>query len=125
MSYIDATTYDGYRGRKYFPELDGLRALSVLLVVGIAPCTTARPGTGPFPGRLPRRHPVLRAERLPDHARWPLREEEARGRLSLAAFYVRRCCRILPLYYLTLAAYCLLVFGLEAGANLVKTLSNT
>ena len=36
---------------------------------------------------------------------------------------MRRCCRILPLYYLTLAAYCLLVFGLDAGAVQVRPLT--
>ena len=33
------------------------------------------------------------------------REETARGALSLRSFYVRRACRILPLYYLMLLAY--------------------
>ncbi len=42
-----------------------------------------------------------------------LREEHAHGRVSLAAFYVRRTFRILPLYYLTLALYCVLLLGLE------------
>jgi peptidoglycan/LPS O-acetylase OafA/YrhL len=42
-----------------------------------------------------------------------LREEQARGRVSLAGFYVRRIFRILPLYYLTLALYCVLLLGLK------------
>ena len=121
MSYIDATTYDGYRGRKYFPELDGLRALSVLLVItchlnygpaGNWACLAGFRGVTLFF--------VLSGFLITTLA---LREEEARGRLSLAAFYVRRCCRILPLYYLTLAAYCLLVFGLDAGAVQVRPLT--
>ena len=45
-----------------------------------------------------------------------LREETRFGRLSLAAFYVRRSFRILPPYYVTLAVYCLLIFGLGVSA---------
>jgi peptidoglycan/LPS O-acetylase OafA/YrhL len=41
-----------------------------------------------------------------------LREEEVRGKVSLAAFYIRRACRILPLYYLVLGTYVFLILGL-------------
>jgi peptidoglycan/LPS O-acetylase OafA/YrhL len=46
-----------------------------------------------------------------------LREERARGALSLKAFYVRRALRILPPYYCVLGVYCLLIFGLGVGAE--------
>ena len=121
MSNADAAAYEAYQGRKYFPELDGLRALSVLLVItfhlndGVAgswACLAGFRGVTLFF--------VLSGFLITTLA---LREEAARGRLSLAAFYVRRCCRILPLYYLILAAYCLLIFGSEAGAGQVKPLA--
>jgi len=40
-----------------------------------------------------------------------LREEDDSGSVSLKAFYVRRACRIFPLYYLVLAIYIVLVIG--------------
>jgi peptidoglycan/LPS O-acetylase OafA/YrhL len=104
--------YDGYLARKHVPELDGLRGWSILLVIGA---------------------------HMPDHTHWgwlggrfgvavffvlsgylittlALREEARRGVLCLRAFYVRRCFRIFPLYYLALAIYCfyILVLGIHA-----------
>jgi len=120
MSYIDATAYDGYRGRKYFLELDGLRALSVLFVIthhlpedawGNWQWLAGARGVAVFF--------VLSGFLITTLA---LREEDRRGRLCLAAFYVRRCCRIFPLYYLTLAVYCLSILGLSLGADQVKPL---
>jgi peptidoglycan/LPS O-acetylase OafA/YrhL len=46
-----------------------------------------------------------------------LREEQSEGRLSLTAFYVRRCCRLFPLYYLILGFYCLMLLGLGRGTE--------
>ncbi len=47
-----------------------------------------------------------------------LREESARGRLSLSAFYVRRCFRILPAYYSVLGLY--IVFLLLMPISLLE-----
>jgi len=41
-----------------------------------------------------------------------LREEHDTGGISLPAFYVRRAFRLLPIYYLILAVYCVLILGI-------------
>ena len=49
-----------------------------------------------------------------------LREEEARGRVNLKAFYVRRLMRLTPLYYLVLCTYLVLTFASHAPAALER-----
>lgn len=119
----DPRTYSEYLGRKYMPELDGLRAISVLLVVSVHLHATALwewlggwQGVSIFF--------VLSGYLITSLA---LREESKRGQLSLGAFYIRRSFRIFPLYYLTLGVYCLLIFGLrmnydEKGFLLAKAM---
>jgi peptidoglycan/LPS O-acetylase OafA/YrhL len=102
-------SFADYQSRKYLPELDGLRAISVLLVVSVHlhdfeavwKWLAGWQGVTVFF--------VLSGYLITTLS---LREEGQRGTLSLAAFYVRRSLRIFPLYYLTLAAYCGLIFGL-------------
>jgi peptidoglycan/LPS O-acetylase OafA/YrhL len=98
-----------YLAQSYFPVLDGLRALCVLLVVTVHLYDLpwlwkwfagARGVTVFF---------VLSGYLITTLA---LREEQRRGRLALTAFYLRRSCRIFPLYYLTLGVYALLILGL-------------
>jgi peptidoglycan/LPS O-acetylase OafA/YrhL len=115
------TAYDAYLRRKYIPELDGLRALSVLLVI-----TAHMYAVGPSWGLLAGHRGVAIFFVLSGYliTTLALREEAARDRLSLAAFYVRRCCRILPLYYLTLALYCVLVYALPTSRHLRAPLSD-
>jgi peptidoglycan/LPS O-acetylase OafA/YrhL len=112
MSHIEPhAAHEAYLERTYFPELDGLRALSVLLVIAFHSgerwswLAGFRGVTIFF---------VLSGYLITTLA---LREESKHGRLSLSAFYVRRCFRIFPLYYFTLVVYCLLIFGLGAGAR--------
>ncbi|MFF0904440.1 UNVERIFIED_CONTAM: acyltransferase [Kocuria sp. CPCC 205316] len=97
--------------RKYFDELNGLRAISVLLVftVHLEPNFWHRlhGGTGVsifF---------VLSGYLITTLA---LREETKAGKIDLKAFYLRRLFRIYPVYFAVLAAYCilLLVVGLQA-----------
>jgi peptidoglycan/LPS O-acetylase OafA/YrhL len=98
-----------YLGRKYLPELDGLRAISVLLVVSVHlhdfeavwKWLAGWQGVTVFF--------VLSGYLITTLA---LREEGQRGSLSLAAFYIRRSLRIFPLYFFVLAVYCGLIFGL-------------
>jgi peptidoglycan/LPS O-acetylase OafA/YrhL len=49
-----------------------------------------------------------------------LHEEEARGRLDFAAFYIRRMFRIVPLYSVVLAAYVVLILGLKVSPEKVE-----
>jgi peptidoglycan/LPS O-acetylase OafA/YrhL len=103
------SSYADYQSRKYLPELDGLRAISVLLVVSVHlhdfeavwKWLAGWQGVTVFF--------VLSGYLITTLS---LREEAQRGGVSLAAFYVRRSLRIFPLYYLILAAYCVLIFGL-------------
>ena len=43
-----------------------------------------------------------------------VREKEKYGKISYPKFFMRRLLRIFPLYYLTLAIYCILVLALES-----------
>ena len=54
-----------------------------------------------------------------------LREEKARGRLDFAAFYIRRACRIFPLYYLVLAVHIVLIFGLKMFSDKAQMFART
>ena len=106
------SAFESYRARRYFPELDGVRALCVLLVVTVHLYDAHERWWWLAGARGVTVFFVLSGYLITSLG---LREEAERGTLSLAAFYVRRCCRLLPLYYLTLAAYCVLIFGLGVG----------
>lgn len=115
LSYSEPAQHTTYLGRKYFPELDGLRAISVLLVISVHlyDSTTwwhwlsgARGVTIFF---------ILSGYLITTLA---LREEDQHGRLSLLAFFIRRTCRIFPMYYLVLGLHCLLIFGLGISSHL-------
>src|SRR5687768_10412193 len=101
-------THRQYLDRKYLDELDGLRALSVLMVVTVH--MHDKPviwhWLGGWQGVTI--FFVLSGYLITMLA---LKEEAKRGSLSLSAFYIRRSFRIFPLYYLVLALYCLLIFG--------------
>lgn len=98
-------TYEQYGARKYIPELDGARGFGVLTVVAwhmhdkVWEWLGGTNSVGAFF--------VLSGYLITWLA---LREEGKRGALSLKAFYIRRACRILPLYYLVLAGYCVIFF---------------
>jgi peptidoglycan/LPS O-acetylase OafA/YrhL len=105
-------THEEYGARRYFPELDGVRAVSVLLV---------------FTTHLD----VLFWERLHGSTgvtfffvlsgylitTLALREEHRSGRLGLGSFYTRRVFRIYPLYVLVLGIYCVLILGLGMAGD--------
>ncbi len=92
------------------PELDGLRAISILMVI------TAHLGDGVWHwfngGFGVTVFFVLSGYLITMLA---LREEEQRGRLDIRAFYTRRVFRIFPLYYLVLAGYVVLILGLKVA----------
>jgi peptidoglycan/LPS O-acetylase OafA/YrhL len=102
--------YAEYRDERHFTALDGLRAVSVLLVVlaharGREDWLWIRGANGVTVFF------VLSGYLITTLA---LREEAVRGRIDLGAFYLRRTFRILPMYYLTLAIYCVLVLVVHA-----------
>ena len=91
-------TFERYKARKRIKELDGLRAIAVLLVVTVhmhdKVWTRLNGGLGVVIFF------VLSGYLITMLA---LREEEARGGLDFTAFYIRRTFRIFPLYYVVLA----------------------
>jgi peptidoglycan/LPS O-acetylase OafA/YrhL len=95
-----------YQARKYVPELDGVRALSVVGVIGSHMAINSgwhwlSGGLGVYVFF------VLSGYLITTLA---LREERAIGHLSYKAFYVRRTLRIFPLYYAAVLVYCGLLF---------------
>jgi peptidoglycan/LPS O-acetylase OafA/YrhL len=97
-----------YATRAYAPELDGLRAIAVLLVIACHVQGQAFAALSGFLGVTV--FFVLSGYLITTLA---LREEAQRGRLHLGAFYVRRTCRIFPLYYLVLGLYAVAMLGLR------------
>lgn len=103
------TSFADYQATRYFFPLDGLRALSAALVVTWH--------TRDYPLEF------LQGERgvtvffvLSGYliTMLALREEESKGALSIKGFFLRRVFRILPLYYIVLAAYAVLVYLFDA-----------
>lgn len=103
--------YDTYKSKKYFPVLDSMRAISILLVIsthmsdnlssdGVWSFLSGYTGVTVFF--------VLSGFLI---TMLSLREEEKDGSISIAAFYVRRFFRIVPLYFFALALVCLVVFN--------------
>ncbi|HTV17186.1 MAG TPA: acyltransferase [Polyangiaceae bacterium] len=90
------------RARRYFPALDGLRALAITGVVWHHSLP------GPEPGWLGRGHvgvPLFFALSGYLITTLLLAERCATGDIALGAFWVRRSLRIFPLYYATLAGF--------------------
>jgi len=91
------TAFDAYKQTQHFGALDGMRAIGVVLVI-----------FDHYGGE----HLKFLSGWLGVHVFFVmsgflittllLREQEKRGQVSLTAFYVRRCFRILPVYYLIL-----------------------
>ncbi len=89
----------------YIPEFDGLRALSILVVITVHMHDRVwRFLWGQYGVTI---FFVLSGYLITMLA---LREEGKRGRVSLKAFFTRRCFRIFPLYYAVLGLYALLIF---------------
>lgn len=105
-------TYSLYQKLRYFPELDGLRAISVLMVLAFH--------TGdiiwvPLNGYLGVTVFFVISGML--ITTLLLREEDRNGKVSVRNFYIRRAFRIFPLYYLALLIFSVLVIVFGLGAN--------
>jgi peptidoglycan/LPS O-acetylase OafA/YrhL len=110
---LSTLAFGQFQALRRFPVLDGIRAIAILLVF------TAHPAYQHF---WPVFHGangvtiffVLSGFLITTLA---LREESRSGWLDLKAFYIRRICRIYPLYTVVLLLYCvlLLLLGFQAS----------
>lgn len=103
-----SNSHNAYLSLPYFSSLDGLRAISVLLVLisharGAEAFHWLRGANGVTVFF------VLSGFLITTLA---LREEARQGFLDIRAFFIRRIFRILPVYYLALGLYCALILGL-------------
>jgi len=102
-----------FEQRRYFPSLDGVRAVAILLVF------TAHLADQGFWGKLYGGNGVTVFFVLSGFliTTLALREESRRGRMSLKSFYIRRLFRIYPTYVGVLLLYCLLIYGAHFQAD--------
>jgi peptidoglycan/LPS O-acetylase OafA/YrhL len=107
-------SFDGFKAGAYFDALDGLRAISILLVLL---------------HHVPRFSAPHFLNTLQENGRYGvafffvisgfligtllLREQEKNGRIDLWKFYGRRALRLLPLYYAALLLQAVMVFVLR------------
>lgn len=100
-------------GARYWPQLDGLRTISILLVI------TSHMADPKVWGFINGSMGVTLFFVISGFLITSLliREERRRGQVSIGKFYIRRAFRILPLYYIALSTACVAVyvFGLGAG----------
>ncbi len=109
-------THPAYLARGYFPALDGLRAVSIALVV-LWHATETK-----YFGWLHGYHGVTIFFVLSGFliTTLLLREEDRHGSVSFRGFYIRRVFRILPLYYLVLAVYTVLILVVRLQPDRVE-----
>jgi len=103
--------HQDFLGTKYFGALDGLRALSIVMVIGFH-CNLASTGLfrwGQYGVSL---FFVISGFLITTLL---LRERDTAGQISLKNFYIRRTLRIFPLYYAAILIYTALVIALEHG----------
>lgn len=117
-------TFNAFKSERYFERLDGIRAISILLVLTIHSHVTQLYGLHGGTGVTI--FFVISGFLITTLL---LREEEENGRIRLGAFYVRRIYRLLPLYYIALGLTTLgVLLGLagdtgDFGARLVYLLT--
>ncbi len=93
--------------KPYFAALDGLRAISVFLVI-TAHIRTKAPWLAHIPGWLGVEIFFVLSGYL--ITALLIREEESSSKVDLSAFYIRRLFRIVPIYLLVLAVYLTLCY---------------
>lgn len=99
-----------YLARSYFPALDGLRAVSIVMVIWHHCWLTPPPGIW---GRGPAGVQLFFVISGYLVTTLLLRERERRGQVALRAFYARRSLRIFPLYYTVLLVLTLYASGAQ------------
>jgi peptidoglycan/LPS O-acetylase OafA/YrhL len=99
-------THEEYMSERYFRPLDGVRAISIFLVLTWHVNSSLFAWLSGWEG--PSIFFVISGFLITTLC---LREEDRDGSMSLKAFYVRRACRILPLYYVVFAFYILIDIG--------------
>jgi len=102
-----------FQRTRFFPGLDGLRCLSIVLVVAyhVSGVHTGFLGRGYLGVSLFFAISGFLITTL------LLREQDTHGQISLGRFYARRSLRIFPLYYAVLGIYVLLVLFAEKGVK--------
>ena len=101
-------THEEYLSERYFRPLDGVRAISIFLVLTWHVNSSLFSWLSGWEG--PSIFFVISGFLITTLC---LREEDRDGSVSLPAFYVRRACRILPLYYVVFLFYILVDVGLN------------
>jgi peptidoglycan/LPS O-acetylase OafA/YrhL len=99
-------THEEYAEERYFRSLDGVRAISILLVLTWHVNSSLWSWLSGWEG--PSIFFVISGFLITTLC---LREEDRDRSVSMSAFYVRRACRILPLYFVVLAFYILIDIG--------------
>jgi len=107
----ETAAVEAFRARGYFENLDGLRGLSILLVLVHHAPDFASPLWRAVRGNAALGVPVFFAISGFLITALLLREERARGAIALGKFYGRRAVRLLPVYYAVLLVYAWLVWG--------------
>jgi peptidoglycan/LPS O-acetylase OafA/YrhL len=100
-------------GSDWLAPLDGLRGISILMVITAHVYRPGWPGLGGALGVTI--FFVLSGFLI---TRLLIREEAERGSVDMWGFYIRRAFRLFPLYYAVLAVYCVLLLGLNARPEL-------
>jgi peptidoglycan/LPS O-acetylase OafA/YrhL len=101
-------THEAFLEERYFRSLDGVRAVSILLVLTWHTNRSLLAWLNGWEG--PSVFFVISGFLITTLC---LREQRRDGAVSLSAFYVRRACRILPLYFVVLAFYIVVDIGLN------------
>ena len=104
---VKKSAYDLFQEIKYYPNLDGLRAISIILVMMFhakswVPQLIARNG----------HHGVSLFFIISGFliCRLLIKEKKVTGAVNLTQFYIRRGLRLYPLYYAVFFLYCILIF---------------
>jgi peptidoglycan/LPS O-acetylase OafA/YrhL len=121
-------TFEEFQARRYFSLLDGIRAIAILAVLwhhSAIPDAPAAPGAN-MQNLVDRGYLgvdlfFVLSGFLITHLL--IRERKAKGKISLAKFYLRRTLRIFPLYYGYLVALLIWTFA-KQSPDLGKMLSS-